>query len=255
MAVSSYGNPYAANPYGSPNVNRYGGYEAPVPGQVSLNGGGWGSVDTLDGYMKKTSDNRMQADAYSDFRQSDLGQRQGLTALSATSGPDGRQTVQFGRDPMADLDSSLGIRDKYNAAAESRYMSSINGVTNQSPSGGVQRNSGPIRDAEQASESAAFGRAKDRAGLVARGSLDSAQDVLAGRGLLGSGLESKAYQDVIGKGATDLTDVVRQQAVDSVDRAERRADTEYGGAITQRGQNMQQAQSMLSLIRRGGALY
>lgn len=220
-------------------------------------GNSWGGFSRESAQMQQGA-NRQAADDYTNYRQADLGDRFGLTALSATAGPDGKTNVSFGRDPNADLDSQLSIRDKYNQAAEARYMDQMNAFMSkngQPNQAGVSRNDGPIREAEQASETAAFARAKDRAGLVARGSLESAQDVLAGRGLLGSGLESQAYNDVINKGQQDLSDVIRQQAVDSVDRAQHRADTEYTGAIQQRGQNIQAAQSMLALMRRGGTVY
>ena len=215
------------------------------PYGVNREGGSLGGL-----YRQAQINAAMQKDAYTAYQQQDVTGRLGLTALGATVGPDGKQNVTFGRDPMQDFESQLSIRDRYNQAAEQRWLQSIDKYINPGQEqAGISRNSGPIRAAELASQNAAFARAKDRAGLIARGSLESLQDTLAGRGMLGSGMEQRGYADIINKGQTELSDVVRQQAIDEADRAERRADTEYSGAITQRGQNIQQGQSMLSLLR------
>lgn len=96
----------------------------------------------------------------------------------------------------------------------------------------------------RAANAATFARAKDQAGETARGALTGLRSQLAGRGMLGSGMEAKVTGNIIGKGAQGLNEVTRSQAIQDVNTTENRANQTYAGDITQRGQdlNAQQAE-------------
>jgi hypothetical protein len=117
-----------------------------------------------------------------------------------------------------------------------------------------------------AATAAAFGRAKDKAGLNTRASLTALQNELAGSNLLGSGYEAATTRDIIAQGGGTLADVVREQAIRDAQGAERRASEEYQGRLTQRGQDIdaaqqaaarqqQMLQGLLSVINASGILY
>ena len=117
-----------------------------------------------------------------------------------------------------------------------------------------------------AATSAAYARAKDQTGLNTRAALTALQDQLAGSQLLGSGQEAAATRDIVGRGQGGLNEVTREQAIQDVGTAERRAGQEYQGRITQRGQDINAAQQaaarqqqvlqgLLSVINSAGILY
>ena len=120
----------------------------------------------------------------------------------------------------------------------------------------VSRTQGPTAEQEAASRDAAFARAKETAGMNARASMQSLQDAVGERGMMGSSVEGAQTGAIIGGAAGDVGEFLRDQAVSEADRATRVADTEYQGQVTQRGQTLgrqqQQQQALLSLI---GGLY
>lgn len=87
-------------------------------------------------------------------------------------------------------------------------------------------------------ERAAFARAKDQTGQAATGAMAGLRSALGGRGMLGSGGESRGIQSIAGRGLGELGDVSRQQAIDASGLAERTATTNYQGGIAQRGQDV-----------------
>lgn len=98
-----------------------------------------------------------------------------------------------------------------------------------------------------AAQAAEFGHAKDQVGLESSGALTGLRSALGGRGMLGSGAESRGTMGVVEKGQGELGDVSRSQAVDRAtgDRAEAAAN--YQGDITQRGQTLADQQARNSL--------
>ncbi len=117
-----------------------------------------------------------------------------------------------------------------------------------------------------AATSAAFARAKDQTGLNTRASLTAMEDQLGASQMLGSGAEGKLTGDIIQQGQAGLNEQGREQAIQDVQTANQRANTEYQGAITQRGQNINAAQQdaarqqqalqgLLSVINSSGMLY
>lgn len=90
----------------------------------------------------------------------------------------------------------------------------------------------------RAAEDAAFNRAKDKSGLVAESALSGLRSSLGGRGLLGSGAESRGTNAVINKGQQELGDVIRQNAITSSENAQQNAIANYQGQTTMRGQDI-----------------
>jgi len=98
----------------------------------------------------------------------------------------------------------------------------------------------------RAAESAAFGRAKDQVGETSQGALSGLRSALGGRGMLGSGAEYRGTANVFNKGQQQLGDVSRGLAIKGAENAQENAQTNYAGGLTQRGQNMNDAQTALS---------
>src|SRR3990167_7770732 len=70
-----------------------------------------------------------------------------------------------------------------------------------------------------AARNAIFARAKDQAGQTARAALTGLQGEMAGRGLLGSGIEGSEMANIIGQAAGGVNEVTREQAIqDALDR-------------------------------------
>jgi hypothetical protein len=115
-------------------------------------------------------------------------------------------------------------------------------------------NIAPIADINtDEAQAAAFARAKDTAGLVARGALTGLSGAMAGRGTVGSGVEGRGQQSIINAGQQQLGDVVRQQAMTKADLAQQTAEANYSGGIAQRGQDLSnlQAGNQNTLTARG----
>jgi hypothetical protein len=104
-----------------------------------------------------------------------------------------------------------------------------------------------------AAQSAEFARAKDLAGLTARGALTGLAGAMAGRGTVGSGVEGRGQQAVINTGQQQLGEVGRQQAITGAELAQKQAEMAYQGGISQRGQDIgqQTAQAGYNVTQRG----
>lgn len=98
-----------------------------------------------------------------------------------------------------------------------------------------------------AAEAASFNKAKDAVGQTTSGALTGLRSALASRGMLGSGLEERGTASAINAGAGQLGDVSRQQAVTRADEAQKNAETNFQGGITQRGQDLSKATADNSL--------
>ncbi len=90
-----------------------------------------------------------------------------------------------------------------------------------------------------AANNATFAAAKNKAGQVARSSIDSLAGELGSKGMLGSGAQVQGTRDVVNNAAGMLGNEVNQEAITNADMAEKNAVTGYQGAITQRGQDIQ----------------
>ena len=151
--------------------------------------------------------------------------------------------------------ASLAERTKYGREAEERGFArfkEVSALPLPGEAGGGA--AGPAAN-EEAARAAAFARAKDRAGQVARASLTSLREALGGRGLLGGGAEVRGTADIIGGAAGDLGDFEREQLIQDLDRSADVSDRERAAGLTERGQNLGYRQSLLSLFNAGQRLY
>lgn len=144
--------------------------------------------------------------------------------------------------------------------AEARRMTYISQLNGQTPPMAGAEGGGTVPAAasgpggqEEAARTAAFARAKDRAGATARASVDTFRDVMAGQGKMGSSMEAGGIASLIGDAGGDINDFTRDELMMDVNRAADLEDRNYQGAIQQRGQNMGMQQSLLSLLKGGGA--
>lgn len=96
---------------------------------------------------------------------------------------------------------------------------------------------------------AAFSRAKDQAGKIARASLTAIAEEMAGRGISGSGIEFLREAGALDQTAGGLVEVTRDQAIADAQRAAQVNDQIYQGGITQRGQDLANRQSYLALLK------
>lgn len=94
---------------------------------------------------------------------------------------------------------------------------------------------------------AAFARAKDQVGQTARGALTGLQSSMAGRGMLGSGLEGRGTAAVVNKGQQELGDVSRGQAIHDAEASQKAMELSYQGGITQREQDIGMAKSQAEM--------
>jgi hypothetical protein len=156
------------------------------------------------------------------------------------------------------------------SAASASKQASLNGLLHSTASGsttGVQSAGAPpvTMGDTSAGTAAAFARAKDQTGLNTRASLRAFQDQMAGNQMMGSGLEMTGTRDIVEHGAGQLNEVGREQAVKDAQMNNQRVMADYQGRVTQRGQDLNVAQSnanrqqqtletLLSMIG-GGVLY
>lgn len=98
-----------------------------------------------------------------------------------------------------------------------------------------------------AAESASFNKAKDQVGQESTGALAGLRSALGARGMLGSGLEERGTAAAATSAAGQLGDVSRQQAVTRASNAQKNAQANFEGDITQRGQDFQREEAANSL--------
>lgn len=87
-------------------------------------------------------------------------------------------------------------------------------------------------------EAAAFGRAKDRIGDLGGGAMMALKDRSTAGGRSGSGLEAKDRRGIVRETQSQLGEVVRDQAIDSLDRADQIDDRNLATGVAQRGQDL-----------------
>lgn len=111
-----------------------------------------------------------------------------------------------------------------------------------SPSGGGINTGAAIPGVELPDQTAAtaarYATARDKVGQESRASIDALRNELGATGALGGGAEFQGVQNVIQSGAGELGQVNRGEAEKQADLAADFAKTRYGGAITQRGQDI-----------------
>jgi hypothetical protein len=163
--------------------------------------------------------------------------------LVRTGAGAGQQAADYAKAALAGLDTGYG-GNSATATGYTPYMGSPAQVSMPSVGGGgdgrattqpTERLAIPDTSAAQSAE---FARAKDLAGLTARGALTGLAGAMAGRGTVGSGVEGRGQQAVINAGQQQLGEVGRQQAITGAELAQKQAETAYQGGITQRGQDI-----------------
>lgn len=101
-----------------------------------------------------------------------------------------------------------------------------------------------------AAQDAAFARAKDRAGALARGAATSVHENAAARNTLGSGFEGEdVAKAAIAPSMDVLGNLNARQLAEAYNAATHGADQAYAGAITQRGQDLQSRSASMAALR------
>jgi hypothetical protein len=106
--------------------------------------------------------------------------------------------------------------------------------------------------AEQAARDAAFARAKEKAGQTARASMTTLNNVMSERGMTGSSVAAGHSGRIVGGAAGEIGEFLRDQAITEADRAAEVSDMDFMAQVSQRGQEMQRKQALMSLL---GNLY
>ncbi len=163
-----------------------------------------------------------------------------IAGLRAAAQASGTRASSGQDDELARMRESARLQ----AEAEQRRFSMMSGQSQ--PTAKVA----PVDTS--AARAAAFARAKDQAGQIARSSLDSLYNLMAASGRAGSNIEASEASNILEGTAGDLGDVVRQGAITEADEAQQEALANYQGGITQRGQDLARQQSLLSLITARG---
>lgn len=89
-----------------------------------------------------------------------------------------------------------------------------------------------------AAASASFATAKDKAGKIARSSIDALAGELGAQNMLGSGAQVQGMRDIVSDAAGTIGQASRDTEMKRADLAADFAKTGYAGNITQRGQNI-----------------
>lgn len=157
---------------------------------------------------------------------------------------------QVGMDDTQRNSSYMGLLD----ALKTKGLMGGGGSSSSSSSGGMSPSGtwtpssptaarfAPIQAVDTSgAQAAAFARAKDQVGQTSAGALAGLRSAMGGRGMLGSGAESRGTANVINQGMGELGDVSREQAIDSADQAQRTAEFNYSGGVQQRGQDIASA--------------
>ena len=91
---------------------------------------------------------------------------------------------------------------------------------------------------QSASVAAKYGAAKDNVGQETSGALRGLAGAMAGRGIVGSGVEGRGQLGVVNQGQQQLGATDRASAEEQANLAADFAKTRYGGEISQRGQDI-----------------
>lgn len=162
-----------------------------------------------------------------------------------TAGVEGTaQGTAAGNRLTAETPALEGLFNSINKNSFGASSSSNNGL----PGGSNGVPAGPAGVAPvdtSAATSAAFANAKDQVGQETGGALTGLRSALAGRGLLGSGAESRGTTSVITKGQGELGKTSRGQAIETADLGQKNAETNYQGQVEQRGQDIAREQNVM----------
>lgn len=188
------------------------------------------------------------------------------TGITSTGGADtnitGRRRVQNSDGTWSEdidygigLDKELETRDRYNAQAEARRQASLRALMESSGGTGTGAGGGgTVAFDEQGARDAAFARAKDKAGSIARSSVDSLRELLGNN--LGGAKEAAGLAGVAGGAANELGEFNRAQLMLDLNRAGEISDRERSAGLEQQRINNAQKQSLYALFSEGkGPIY
>jgi len=164
------------------------------------------------------------------------------SASSSSTGGTGTPGTSSGPAPTVAPPSLQGL-----TAATGGGIVAPSGVQSGSQGGATAGHSHLAPVDTTAAETASFNKAKDQVGQEATGALTGLRSALGGRNLLGSGQESRATASLATGAESQLGDVTRQQAVTRADEAQKNAETNFQGDISQRGQDFQKEEAGNSL--------
>ena len=117
------------------------------------------------------------------------------------------------------------------------------------PGGGVGAGPGTgMSAAEQAARAAAFGRAKDLSSQNSDAAMQGLRDAMNARGMLGSTEEARGMSNIIGGNRAGVNQFVRDQLMTDLNRAADISDTQYAGALTMRGQDVDLQRALMGLL-------
>lgn len=97
-------------------------------------------------------------------------------------------------------------------------------------------------------QNAAFAQAKDQAARTAQAALRGLSGQLAARGMGGAGYEAGQIGREVVRGANTIGEASRAQAIQAAELAQRAAELNYTGGITQRGQDLSAGSARDSLL-------
>lgn len=171
--------------------------------------------------------------------------------------------LQNARDAVSEQErydtEKAATADANARAAQDRMMAFISPyLTGGTAAGGTGGTAAPAGgDAlAQSAQDAAFARAKDRTADLARSSLMTLRAAGAERGVNVAGGNNPSLTAAEGRVISDankpLSDLTRDQAIQTSDRAAAVDDRNYAGNIALSGQKAQQIPSLLSLLKVGG---
>lgn len=101
---------------------------------------------------------------------------------------------------------------------------------------------------QQAADNAAFARAKEMAGQNAQAAVQALKGAMDSRGMTGSTVEGQALSGVVGGAGQDISQFLTNQAMQTAEGNRRRAETQYQGNITQRGQDLDAQRAIYNLM-------
>lgn len=174
---------------------------------------------------------------------------------SAATGADYSVTQNGGTDYTNQTSQQKGLdasRAKLQADAEARRLAALSASFGGDSALLPKVGGANVASDENAARAAAFGRAKDQAGQIARSAMTSIDENVASRGIAGSGIEALQKAGAIQDASAPLQDLTREQYIQDLNRSADISDETYTGNITQRGQDVSQKNSqkasLLALI-------
>lgn len=174
---------------------------------------------------------------------------------AAATGADYTVTQNGGTDYSNKTPQQMALdqsRAKLQADAEARRLAALSSSFGQDSALLPKVGGSNIASDENAARSAAFGRAKDQAGQIARSAMTAVEENVAGRGVAGGGIEALQKAGAIQNASAPLQDLTREQYIQDLNRSADISDQTYAGNITQRGQDVSQKNSqkasLLALI-------